>query len=351
MRRAWRRVAAAVFLAPVAAVATAVLLGHFALSAGGWEGPVTDHFDGERFFNPGVPEKGRSFWKWMLSRERGHWPEWIPGEPGPAPPRRVGEGALRATFVNHATVLVQMDGVNVLTDPVWSERVGPWNVVGPRRHRPPGLRFEDLPPLDAVVVSHAHYDHMDLPTLRRLSAERPCPVLVPLGDRAFLAPRGVERAQDMDWWQSRELGGGVRVHCVPARHFANRGLGDRDRTLWAGFVLEGPSGRVFFAGDTGDGPHVEAIAKRFAPLRLALLPIGAYRPRWFMAPVHLDPAQAVDVARRLAASTSVAIHFGTFAQGDDGEAEPLDDLAAALSKAGGGLRFLALRNGESVEVP
>jgi L-ascorbate metabolism protein UlaG (beta-lactamase superfamily) len=350
-RRA-RRLLLAFLLAPVAAVLAAVGLGAFVLSAPRFRGPVSDHFDGRRFFNPGVPPKEGGFWTWMLSRDRGPWPDWIEEPTGPPPPARVGAGEMRVTFVNHSTVLLQVDGTNVLTDPVWSRRVGPWNAVGPRRHRAPGIRFEDLPPLDAVLVSHNHYDHMDLPTLRRLSAERPCPVLVPLGNRAFLEGKGVARVEDLDWWDERSLPGGVRVVCVPARHFSNRGLRDRDATLWAGYVVEGPSGRALFAGDTGDGPHVEAIAARFAPVRLACLPIGAFRPRWFMSPVHLDPTEAVDVARRLRAGTSVGIHFGTFAQADDGEREPVERLAEALASSGGdGPRFWTLRHGEGRDVP
>jgi len=353
MRKRLRRVLWALFLAPVVAFVAVLLIGRFVFAVPAWKGPKSDHFDGERFFNPGAPEREGGFWKWQLSRDRGDWPEWVEAEPGSAPPARVDGGAMRVTFVNHSTLLLQVDGVNVLTDPVWSKRVGPGNLVGPTRHRPPGLRFEDLPPLDAVLVSHNHYDHMDLPTLRRLAKERPCPILVPLGNRAFLGgEEDLARVEDLDWWQERVLTTRVRVTCVPARHFSQRGLGDRDAALWSGFVVEGPSGRAFFAGCTGDGPHVEEIAKRFAPLRLAMVPIGAYRPRWFMAPVHLDPREAVGVVRRLRAGTGLGIHFGTFAQADDGEREPLDDLRKALAEPDAqGLRFWTLENGESREVP
>jgi L-ascorbate metabolism protein UlaG (beta-lactamase superfamily) len=353
VRRGPRRVLRVLFWAPFAALGTAVLLGYTVLSVPRHAGPESDHFDGRRFRNPG-PAYGRGeFWDWFLDRRKGAWPEWEDASPAPPPPRAVGRGDLRVTFVNHSTVLLQMDGRNLLTDPVWSERVGPAGLVGPSRHRPPGVRLEDLPPLDAVLVSHNHYDHMDLPTLRRLAARDPeCPVLVPLGNRAFLARKGVSRAEDLDWWEERRLEGGVRVVCVPARHFSGRGLGDRNAALWGGFVVLGEAGAVYFAGDTGDGPHVEEIARRLGPFRLACVPIGAYRPRWFMSEVHLDPIGAVDVAHRLGAKTSLGIHFGTFAQADDGDREPLDLLEEALrTRTGREVRFWALRNGESRDVP
>jgi L-ascorbate metabolism protein UlaG (beta-lactamase superfamily) len=264
----------------------------------------------------------------------------------------VAEGTLRVTFVNHATVLLQMDGVNILTDPVWSERVSPVSFAGPRRHRPPGLRFEDLPPIDAVLVSHNHYDHMDLATLRQLAGAHRPPVFTGLGNTKFLTRQDVPGARDLDWWESAPLGAGVTVTAVPARHFSTRGFIDRDRTLWCGYVVEGPSGSVYFAGDTGWGSHFEKIGRRFPNLRLALLPIGAYRPRWFMAPAHIDPEDAVRAHETLGAATSIAIHFGTFAQADDGETEPIEELRAALARRlGSKPRFLLLDNGESVDVP
>ncbi len=324
-----------------------------AQSAPRWKGPVTDHFDGKRFrsiapLDHGFPE----FFRWMTHRERGHWSDFRQAPPGARPPERVADGALRVTFVNHATVLVQIDGVNLLTDPVWSDRVSPVSWAGPRRHRPPGLRFEDLPPIDAVLVSHNHYDHMDLDTLRRLSKGRVPPVFVGLGNAAYLGNRGVPDARDLDWWEPAPVAPGVTVTAVPARHFSSRSPFDRDRTLWCGFVVAGPSGSIYFAGDTGWGPHFAEIGRRFPNLRLALLPIGAYRPRWFMAPAHIDPEDAVRAHEALGAATSVAIHFGTFAQADDGELEPAEDLRAALARRGTpGPRFLLLENGEAADIP
>jgi L-ascorbate metabolism protein UlaG (beta-lactamase superfamily) len=198
--------------------------------------------------------------------------------------------------VNHSTVLVQIDGLNLLTDPVWSDRVGPASWLGVKRLREPGLRIEDLPPIDAGLLSHNHYDHLDLPTLRRIEERFRAPVITGLGNAEFLRRKGIPGGVDLGWWEDHVLAPGVRVTAVPAAHFSGRGLFDRDRTLWCGFVVEGPSGRVYYAGDTGWGPHFAEVRARFGPVRLALLPIGAYRPRWFMKPVHVDPFEAVAAA-------------------------------------------------------
>ncbi len=324
-----------------------------ALSAPRWRGPAGPHFDGKRFRSIEPLGHGFSdFLRWMTHRERGPWRDFTETPPGPRPPERVGDGRLRVTFVNHATVLIQMDGVNVLTDPVWSQRVSPVSFAGPRRHRPPGIRFSDLPPIDAVLVSHNHYDHMDVATLRRLSRVHQAPVFAGLGNAAFLEKSGVPRSRDLDWWDSVTLTPGVSLTAVPARHFSSRGPFDRDFTLWCGWVVTGPSGSVYFAGDTGWGSHFQMIGDRFPNLRLALLPIGAYRPRWFMAQAHINPEEAIRAQETLGAETAVAIHFGTFAQADDGEFEPVAELnAALLRRPGPRPRFLVLDNGQSLDVP
>jgi L-ascorbate metabolism protein UlaG (beta-lactamase superfamily) len=314
-----------------------------------YRGPRSDHFDGKQFQNvPPSHLHGLSdLLRWQRERKPGAWPEWIGAAPGPAPPRRSAD--LRVTFVNHSTVLLQIDGVNVLTDPIWSERASPVSWSGPRRHRAPGLRFEDLPPIDLVLLSHNHYDHLDVPTLRRLaSAHRPR-ILAPLGVAALLRAKGIGNADELDWWQTAAAGA-LRVTCVPARHFSGRGFRDRNATLWCGFVIEGAAGRVYFAGDTGWGPHFAEIRRRLGPVRLALLPVGAFLPRWFMAPVHLSPEEAVAAHQALEASTSVGIHHGTFQLADDGIEEPRLQLERAVARAGRP-RFWLLDAGESRDVP
>ncbi|HEY3444943.1 MAG TPA: MBL fold metallo-hydrolase [Myxococcales bacterium] len=308
-----------------------------AFSTPRWAGPVSDHFDGRRFHNGAEaqqPHGAGGLLKWMSHREQGPWRESVDEPPGEPPPRKVdAPGVVRVTFVGHSTVLLQLDGLNILTDPIWSDRASPVPFAGPKRIRPPGVRFEDLPPIDVVLISHNHYDHLDLQTLRRL-AERDRPrVVVPLGNKAVLDKAGLLGASELDWWQDLELAPGVRLVAVPAQHFSNRGPFDDGNGLWAGFVIESRSaGRVFFAGDSGYGPHFKEIAQRTGAPRLALLPIGAFRPRWFMGPVHMGPDQAVEAARDLGARTSVAIHFGTFKLADDGEEEPVKELQEALAK-------------------
>lgn len=324
-----------------------------AFSGPRYQGPRSDHFDGERFFVEGAPQPGPGdLLRWQLHRQHGPWRGFEDLPPGPPPPRRVGLGELRVTFVNHATTLVQVDGLNVLTDPIWSDRCSPLAWAGPRRVRPPGLRFEDLPPIDAVLISHAHYDHLDLPTLERLARRFPrARFYVGLGLGPLLTARHLRNVRELDWWQELKLGV-VTLAAVPARHFGNRGLCDRDCTLFTGWVLRGPAGPVFFAGDTGYGPHFRAIGRRYGPMRLAILPIGAYKPEWFMGPIHMSPAQAVQAHADLGAGTSVAVHFGTFDLADDGQDEPPLVLARAVAdQPAPRPRFWTLGFGEGRDVP
>jgi L-ascorbate metabolism protein UlaG (beta-lactamase superfamily) len=324
-----------------------------------YRGPVSDHFDGKRFHNlvrfedHQIDDAIRVEATTLLGR-RGYWTQWQT-LPTDTPPPRVAGGAMRVTFVNHATVLLQVDGLNVLTDPVWSKRASPLSWLGPKRHRPPGIRFEDLPPIDVVVVSHDHYDHMDLPTLRRLVARFHPLVVTGLGNARYLARHGVPGAREIDWWQSVDVAPGVRLTGVPAQHWSARTLGDKWKTLWLGFALESPSGTIYFAGDTGYGPFFPDVRARFPAIRLAILPIAPMRPRRSMAPRHLSAGDAVRVARELGAATSLAVHFGTFQQGDDAQDEPVDSLRAALAAvtAAGATapRFWALQNGEARLVP
>lgn len=335
--------------------AFATLAGCASLSAPRYHGPLSDHFDGKRFhnyvrFKDHQIDDAIRLELHTIGRTRGHWKRWEDVTTD-VPPARVGGGALRVTFVNHSTVLIQTDSINILTDPVWSKRISPVGWYGPKRHRPPGVRFDDLPPIDVVLISHNHYDHMDVATLRRLVARFHPRIVTGLGNSKYLAEQHVPGAEDIDWWQTVTIGN-LRITGVPAQHWSARSLSDKWRTLWLGFVVEAPSGGVYFAGDTGLGEFLDMIPKRFPQFRLAILPIAPARPRRAMAPRHMSAGDAVTAAQIIDASTTLAMHFGTFQQGDDGEEEPLDSLRAALTRAGScAPRFWALRNGEARLVP
>lgn len=328
-----------------------------ALSAPRWAGARSDHFDGERFFTPdGPPMPGsfnsldglKNFLKWQSAREKGPWRPYRDEPFGPPPPRDVGPGAMRVTFINHATTLIQLDGVNVLTDPMYSRRSSPTSLAGPERVRPPGIRFEELPRIDAVVLSHNHYDHLDVPTLQRIAETWPrVQIFAGLGNRAFLASKGIE-SLELDWWTSRTVGD-VTITSVPNQHFSNRGFSDANGTLWSAWVLTGSKGRAYFGGDTGYGPHFSEISTRLGPMRLAVLPIGAYRPEWFMGAIHMSPAQAVQAAIDLHAGLAVPMHYGTFSLADDGEDEPVAALQTALLTRPAPFKVLGFGEGVDVE--
>src|SRR5437868_5667465 len=271
------------------------------------------HFDGKRFFNPDAPQVPgfRDVIRWKLTSRPEPSPSFIPDVEPSQPPPRVNGNALRVTLVNHSTVLLQQRGSNILTDPIWSERASPLSWIGPRRRRKPGVAWEDLPRIDAVLISHNHYDHLDLATLRRLAARGDSTFIVPARTARRLDSEGIGPVHELDWGESVSLSG-LTVHCVPAVHFSSRGPFDRNRTLWCGYVIECQERLVYFAGDTAFGEHFAQIRERFGSPRLALLPIGAYEPRWFMSAIHMAPEEAIRAHEILVAKTSIAIHHGTF---------------------------------------
>ncbi|MEL6545016.1 MAG: MBL fold metallo-hydrolase, partial [Myxococcota bacterium] len=230
--------------------------------------------------------------------------------------------------------------------PIYSERASPFSWAGPSRYHAPGIAFDDLPPIDAVVLSHNHYDHFDVPTLRRL-ASRDGPTLIGgLGSKALLAEEDVPGGEDLDWWETTRVGP-LKIHAVPAQHWSRRGIGDTRNTLWAGYVIEGPSAAVYFAGDTAWGPHFDQVRERFASIDVALLPVGAYKPRDFMRSSHISPWEAVDAAVVLGAKVSIPIHWGTFDLGLDGPTEGLEAVASYLSIIESPPLFEVLQPGQS----
>lgn len=308
------------------------------ISAPKYRGDVSDHFDGAKFYNPGKG-KTQGFFdllKWAFNRERGSWEEQSTGTVASGHLYKTRSDTLpdQVTFINHSTFLLQIGGIHVLTDPIWSRRASPFQWAGPERVKAPGMAFEDLPKIDFVVISHNHYDHLDITTIKRLQSEHDPHFITPLGVSAYLRDNEVEKCTDLDWWDEQQLSEQIKVTAVPAQHFSGRGTFDRDATLWCGYMLSSPKGNVYFAGDTGYGDFFKTIADRFGNIDFALIPIGAYRPRWFMRPIHLSPEDAVQVHRDISAEKSVAMHFGTFPLADDGLYEPVTDLQKALQDAG-----------------
>jgi L-ascorbate metabolism protein UlaG (beta-lactamase superfamily) len=323
-----------------------------------YSGPLSDHFDGRQFFDPdGVPPKSlRQVLRWQFGRDRQRkiWPKWVPSPHADTPPARVDGEQVRLSFIGHASWLIQTSGVNVLIDPVWSDRASPVRWAGPKRRNGPGIAFDALPPIDAVLVSHGHYDHLDLATLSRLAARFSPRVITPLGnDIAMRKAEHAIRAETFDWHQRIELSSRVAVTLVPTRHWTARGLFDRNRALWASFVLETSAGKIYIVCDSGygDGNHFRRVAQTHGPLRLAILPIGAYEPRWFMRDQHMNPSDAVMALADCGAEQALAHHHGTFQLTDEAIDAPVTALHAALDEAKiPRERFVALKPGQVFEL-
>ena len=303
--------------------------------------PISDHCDGARFFNPDGQPQARGFgdlprwwYRRLVRREFSSWPKSVPAPRVPAWRAGIPTGQLAITFIGHSTFLLQLPGLNILTDPVFATHAGPFGLLGPKRVRPAAMRLGELPRIDVVLLSHNHYDHLDLAALRWLSRQHRPAIVTTLGNRAWLEARGVGRVTELDWWQTHYPAPELEAICTPAQHFAARTPWDRCRTLWGGFMLRTAFGLVFFAGDSGWGPHFAEIRARLGTPRLALMPIGAYEPRWFMIPVHVNPEEAVRAHLALGARQSIGMHFGTFNLTDEGIDEPVRALADARGAQG-----------------
>ena len=317
---------------------------------GYYDGPISDHFDGVRFFRPGpLSDKGMAdLLRWQFGGGRAAWPSAFPSPFRDKPPARVDD--LRVVLIGHASLLVQVCGLNILIDPVWSNRASPVRFAGPHRVNPPGIAFEDLPPIDIVLVTHNHYDHLDVATLGRLWEGGRIRMIAPLGNDTII--RSHDDAivvETLDWGETLRLAAGVDVHLEPTNHWSARGLNDRRMALWGAFVLTTPAGTIYIGGDTGygDGDTFKRVRAMFGAPRLAILPIGAYEPRWFMGSQHMDPHDAVRAFLDLGAASAIGMHWGTFQLTNEPIEQPVHDLREALAAAEiEPARFRAFRPGE-----
>lgn len=321
-----------------------------------YHGPLSDHFNGRTFFNPDHPwtTSFAKLMKWRFSADTGEaWPTSYPSPFHEIPPNRITGSTLRVTFIGHASLLYQTEGLNLLVDPVWSERASPFAFIGPRRVNAPGVSFEDLPPIDIVLVTHNHYDHLDLPTMARLWRHHRPRVIAPLGNDTILRHSIPQiQIEAADWGDEITVTPGLTVRLEPTLHWSARGMLDRLHALWASFAIKTSAGTILHIGDTGfgDGSLYREIAGRHPDIRLATLPIGAYEPRWFMHPHHVNPEEAVEIFRLLNPTKAIAHHWGTFPLSDEGIERPLEALALARTKHGiPEERFHAMRPGEVQE--
>lgn len=322
-----------------------------------YKGPKSDHFDGKRFFNPWNPKvpKHSQFMRWKLLSRARPWPKRTKKAETDVPPSHVRGNRLRCSFVGHSTVLIQTQGINILTDPIWSRRASPFNWFGPKRYQAPGIQFDHLPKIDLILISHNHYDHLDLRTISRIWSRDRCRIIAPLGNDAIIHFKNKNiDVMTLDWYEFIEFNKNVNIHLEPTQHWSARGVWDKNKALWGAFVIETSGGNIYFSGDTGygDGHIFKEARKHFGEFRFAMLPIGAYEPQWFMSYAHMGPEEAVKAYKNLGQPYTAAIHFQTFRLGDEGKEDPKTFLSATLRKFHlDENKFRALEVGEAWVIP
>jgi L-ascorbate metabolism protein UlaG (beta-lactamase superfamily) len=321
-----------------------------------YKGSKSDHFDGLRFFNPWNPQKP-SFIKvirWKMTSKRKQWPDQSQNQLLNLPPQRVEGKLLRVSFVGHSTMLIQTQGLNIITDPIWSNRASPFKYFGPTRHNDPGITFEKLPPIDIILISHNHYDHLDIPTIKKIwNRDRPR-IIAPLGnDISIQSEERSIHVDTLDWNQAIVIDENITIHLMPSQHWSGRGFSDRNKALWGAFVIATTNGNIYFCGDSGYEKNIFRKAlEHFGSFRFAMLPIGAYEPRWFMKYAHMNPEEAVQAYKDLGEPYTAAIHFETFQLTDEGFDDPSNHLMEACIKHGvDPQKFRALKSGEAWTVP
>lgn len=323
-----------------------------------YNGPISDHFDGTYFFNPnGAEPKGfTDLLKWQFGEKTNHkWPKEAKSpHPQAKPDVALPQDTMRLTMIGHASFLIQTGGLNILTDPVWSERTSPFSFIGPKRVNKPGIELDDLPKIDVILLTHNHYDHLDIKTLDHLHKTHNPLVITPLGNDTIVHKSIPDmNIQTGDWNDVLELGS-VKFHFEPCHHWSARGGSDRRMALWAAFVIESMAGKLYHIGDTGfhSGINYKDATQKHGTFRAAILPIGAYDPRWFMKDQHQNPHEAVQGFKLCNAQYAAGHHFGTFKLTNEPIDEPLTFLAKALDEHGiDPNRFQAMKPGHVWDIP
>jgi len=314
---------------------------------------MSSNFKDDAFKNTN-PVKFHSFWEMFKSSlesdiERAVWPEWVVKNDDTSPLKRVNDSNTRITFINHASFLIQSGGFNILTDPVFSKRTSPFTFIGPKRVHKPGIALENLPPIDVIIISHDHYDHLDLKSIEALVKRDNPKIYMGLGVGERLS--GSEQFIELDWWESSKVADNFELWFLDVQHFSGRWLTDRNSTLWGGFLLEINGQKIYFGGDSGYADHYKRTFERFGPVDIALLPIGAYAPREFFKAVHMDPFEAVQAHTDLHAAMSIGMHYGTFQLTAEAINEPIELLEEAKKKANiKPSEFITLPVGKAYEI-
>lgn len=312
---------------------------------------LSDHYDGKKFFNPTLVKQfspGLSDVFRMTREGRPRWPKKMTSNGSPKLDENLGIDGISLTFVNHATFLIQLPGINILTDPVWAKRVSPISWFGPKRIRSAGVKMEELPIIHFVIISHNHYDHLDLETLKELEKRFSPKFLVPYGDKSLLESAGIKNVQELDWWESVQANTETSITFTPAQHSSRRGLFDKDRSLWGSYYIQSKKHSVYFGGDAGYSTHFKNIKNCLGAPEIALLGIGAYEPNWFMKPMHMNPEEAVTAYLDLDAKVGIGMHFGTFQLASEEYDQPLRELNIAIQKLKiSQERFITLQEGET----
>lgn len=304
-----------------------------------------------------------NFWKlvkWKLTREKPEWPK-LPKDKQattkPNIPKNNNDDQIMVTYINHSTTLIQMGGKNILTDPIWSSHAGPYGILGVKRSIYPGVEMEDLPNIDFILISHSHYDHLDLPSIELLVKKHRPLIITGLGVTRYIdyCQEALENCYELKWWENlKTTNSEVSFNFVPAYHWSSRYLFDKNTSLWGGFVIESKKDKVYFAGDTGfsDGEIFKQIKEKYGHISLSLLPIGAYKPDWFFSSMHTSPSEAVKIFKILGSSYAIPIHYDTFELTDDKYDDPLNDLKKALKEENIlASKFIILSPGKTIEMP